>query len=144
MGNSDITTHKFSAVLNKKVEIGLAMNALAHMTAALVSLASSEQKEQMGFVDYADKDNGSHILSKDSFVILRADNSNQLRTARNAAKEAGLLTTDFTNTTFLGTYLEQIEQTKNTAETELEYFGICLFGEIERVNAITKKFQLWK
>lgn len=143
MSNQDITTHKFVAVLNKKVEIGKVMNVLAHMTASLVAQATDEQKEDMRMVDYQDKDGNSHIASTNSFVILKADNGNQIRNVRNGAKEKGLLYVDFTNTMQEGTYLEQLERTAQTQEAELEYYGIVLFGKIEEVSELTKKFRLW-
>jgi hypothetical protein len=145
MGNQDITTHKFVAVLNKKAELGKVVNALAHMSLGLGASATPEEKELMGFIDYIDRDGNHHDnLSKNSFVILRADNSNQIRTARNSALEKGIRVVDFTSTMQEGTYLEQIDRTKETPEAELEYYGICMFGPIAEINELTRKFQLWK
>ena len=145
MSNQDVTTHKFVAILNKKVEIGKIMNALAHATAGLVATATQEQIAEMGFVDYTDKDGNVHkSLSKNSFVILKADNGNQIRTVRNNAKERGIHFIDFTNTMQTGTYLEQIELTKQTPEAELDYLAIVLFGPIAEISEITKKFSLWQ
>src|SRR3989344_2518972 len=110
MSNKDVTTHKFVAVISKKVEAGKAFNA----------------------------------LSKNSFVILRADNSNQIRTAKNAALEKGIKVVDFAHTMQEGTYIEQVNNTKETAEAELEYYGICMFGPIAAISELTRKFQLWK
>lgn len=44
----------------------------------------------------------------------------------------------------IGTYLEQIERTKQTKEEELVYFGIVLFGDWDKVSELTRKFSLWK
>ena len=44
----------------------------------------------------------------------------------------------------VGTYLEQQQRTKETPEIELEYYGVCLFGEINTVNELTRKFSLWR
>lgn len=143
MSNQDVTTHKFVAVLNKKVEIGKAMNVLAHITASLVAQATPEQIQEMGIVDYVDKDGNFHKASKNSFVILKADNGNQIRTVRNAAKEKRILFVDFTNTMQEGTFLEQIDRTKQTPEGELDYYGIVLFGEIAEISELTRKFRLW-
>lgn len=139
------TTHKFVAVLNRKVEPGRLMNALAHVTAGLLSTATPEEKETMGFVDYLDS-NGDNLgsMSKNGFIILSADNSNQLRTLRNAAKSAGMRTIQFTNTTCEGTYLDQIKNSAETAEESLEYFAIAMFGEKGALSALTKKFSLWR
>ena len=144
MSNQDVTTHKFAAVLNKKVEIGKVLNVLAHLSISLVTNASPEQTQNMGVVDYIDKDGNTHQASKNSFVILRADNGNQIRSVRNAAKEKGVLFVDFTNTMQDGTFLEQLERTKQTPEAEIDYYGIVLFGEIDQMSELTKKFSLWR
>lgn len=66
------------------------MNALAHMSIGLVASNTGKILE-MGFEDYIDKDNDVHpSLSKNSYVILKADNGNQIRTVRNMAKEKGI------------------------------------------------------
>jgi hypothetical protein len=145
MSNQDVTTHKFVAVLGKKVDAGKVLNAVGHMSLGIVASASPEEIKLMGFVDYTDKEGGRHpSLSKNSYVILRADNSNQIRTVRNAALAQGIHCIDFTNTMQEGTYLEQLERTRMTSEAELEYYGICMFGEIVKISEITKKFSLWK
>ncbi|MGH7246051.1 MAG: DUF2000 domain-containing protein [Candidatus Levyibacteriota bacterium] len=145
MGNQDVTTHKFVAILSKKVEVGKIMNALGHMSIGLVASAHPDMIKEMGFVDYADKDGTFHkSLSKNSFVILQADNGNQIRTARLAAIAKSIHFIDFTNTMQTGTYLEQLETTRQTPEAQLDYYGIILFGKIEEVSEITRKFSLWR
>lgn len=44
----------------------------------------------------------------------------------------------------VGSYLEQKERTKTTPEIELEYYGICMFGDKTVINDFTKKFSLWR
>ncbi len=122
MGNQDVTTHKFVAVLNRKIEPGKVINALAHVSLGLVAGASPGEIADMGFIDYVDKDGNHHRnLSKNSYVILRADNSNQIRILRERALEKRVAIVDFTNTMQEGTYHEQVERTKMTLEAELLY-----------------------
>lgn len=136
-------THKFVVVLNKKIPVGNVINAVGHMAAGLVAECGAPQ--EMRFETYVDKDGGQHkSISDNPFIVLRADNSNQLRTFRNNLIEAGFPVTDFTNTMTEGTYAEQHERTKNTPEAELEYYGVCTFGEIDKLNSLTKKFSLWR
>lgn len=144
MSNQDVTTHKFVAILNKKVEVGKILNVLGHITVSLVTGIPEEERETLGIVDYMDKDGNSHKASKNSFVILQADNGNQIRNARNLAKEMNIQYVDFTNTMQEGTFLEQLERTVQTPESELDYYGLLLFGEIEKVNEVTRKFSLWR
>lgn len=136
-------THKFVAVLNKKVPVGNLMNALGHITAGLA--ASYPNKEAMRFDNYEDGDGNAHTnISDNPFIVLQADNSNKLRTLREALLEADLPCVDFTSTMTEGTYAEQQEHTKRTAEANLEYWGVVTFGEIEKLNQLTKKFSLWR
>lgn len=136
-------THKFVAVLNKKIPVNLLMNALGHMAAGLS--ASYPNIPEMRFASYFDKDGGDHkSISDNPFIILAADNSNKIRTLRNALIEKGIHFVDFTSTMTVGTYLEQQQRTKETPELNLEYFGLCLFGEISQINELTRKFSLWR
>lgn len=138
----DERSKRFIAVLNRKIEPGKLMNALGHMTAGLTG--GYGKHEDMCFLRYEDKDGGIHPnISHFPFIALRADNSNQIRTVRNEALARNIAFTDFTNTMTVGTSLEQQEKTKATAEAELEYFGICLFGDTEILREFTKKFSLY-
>jgi hypothetical protein len=137
------TTHKFVAVLNKKVPVGNLMNALGHITAGFA--ASYPNQDEMRFDNYEDADGNAHPnISDNPFIILQADNSNKIRTFRQALIDEGIRFVDFTSTMTEGTYAEQQERTKATPEAELEYWGIVTFGEIEKLNALTKKFSLWR
>lgn len=135
-----MTTKKFVAVLNKKIETGKIMNALAHMT---VGLVDSHREQDMGVIDYADKDGGAHVASKFPYIILRADNSNKIRTLRSACIEKNIPFASFTSAMTVGGWEEQVERSKVTPEPELEYYGICLLGEKEELDELTKKFSLW-
>ncbi|MDP3976380.1 MAG: DUF2000 domain-containing protein [bacterium] len=138
------TTHKFVALMNKKVEPGRIMNAIGHLTAGLVNRATEEQRQAMRFQDYIDANGGVHpSISDDPFIILKADNSNKIRTVRNTCIQQGIPFTDFTHTMVEGTYLDQQNRTKETLEEQLEYFGIVLFGPIEVIRELTGKFSLW-
>ena len=137
------TTHKFIAVLNKKIPSGNVMNALAHATAGLA--ATYPAADEMRFGNYVDKDGNTHAnISDNPFIILQADNSNKIRTLRNALAEAGMHFTDFTDTMTVGTYAEQQERTAATPEADLEYYGIVCFGPADKLEPLTKKFSLWR
>ena len=139
---SDLT-NKFVAVLNKKGEPGKLMNALAHMSAGLVG--GYADVESMRFDTYVDGDGGEHkSISDHPFIILRADNPNKLRTFREGLIEEAVHFVDFTSTMAVGTHEEQKECTKQTLESELEYYGVCAFGSASTIGKLTKKFSLWR
>lgn len=140
---ADELTNKFVAVLNKKIPVGNLLNALAHIAAGLS--ASYPNIPEMRFNSYFDKNGGDHkSISDHPFIILSADNSNQIRTLRNELIQANVHFVDFTSTMTVGTYEEQKERTKNTPEAELEYFGICAFGDKILLSQLMKKFSLWR
>lgn len=142
-GMADELKNKFVAVINKKIPVGNLLNALGHMAAGLA--ASYANIPEMRFDSYFDKDGGDHkSISDHPFIILSADNSNQIRTLRNELINAKVHFVDFTNTMTVGTYSEQKERTKNTPEAELEYFGISAFGDKVLLSQLTKKFSLWR
>lgn len=47
-------------VVNKHLERGKALNAIAHSCAGLVGIASNEVKEKMSFIDFANQDGSIH------------------------------------------------------------------------------------
>lgn len=119
------------------------MNALGHMAAGLSG--GYGETHRMNFLQYQDKDGGVHPnISYFPFMVLQADNSNQIRTVRTEALARNIPFTDFTNTMIVGTSEEQLEATVNTPEAELEYFGICLFGQTDELREFTKKFSIFK
>ena len=139
----DKNNYKFAFVVNKKIELGKIINAVGHLSASLMAKATEEQRENMLFVDYEDADNNKHLVSGLSLIILKAKNSNQIRTARERAIDAGVLYTDFVETMTEGSYKEQMERTSKLGEGDLNYWGLALFGEVDKVNEITKKFSLY-
>lgn len=133
--------NKLVAVMNEKIEPGIIMNALAHMC---IGFGSDIGKEPLRLTNYIDADEGVHPnISEMPFMILKA-NSNKIRALRLAAQQTGIQCLDFTDTMTVGTYLEQIERTKQTKEADLIYYGIVLFGDWEKVSELTRKFSLWK
>ncbi len=134
-------TNKLVAVMNEKIEPGVIMNALAHMS---IGFGSDIGKEPLRLTNYIDADGGSHPnISEMPFMILKA-NSNKIRALRALAQGAGIQCVDFTDTMTTGTYLEQLERTKQVKEADLIYYGIVLFGNWDKVSELTRKFSLWK
>ncbi len=138
----DENSKRFIAILNKKIEPGRLMNALGHITAGLVGGANTED---LCFLQYYDKNNGLHPnISHFPFIVLKADNSNKIRTVRDECIKRNLPFSDFTNTMTIGTSQEQQEATNNTPEEELEYYAIVLFGSTPELKEFTGKFSLYQ
>jgi hypothetical protein len=139
----DENSKRFLAILNEKIELGRLLNALGHMSAGLVGQLGGVS--DLCFLEYRDKDGGAHpSISHFPFIVLKAENSNQIRKVRGEALARGLPFTDFTQTMIVGTSAAQLEATAQSPEQELEYFGICLFSETAVLREFTKKFSLFK
>ncbi len=119
------------------------MNAIGHMTAGLVE-QHKHDTSLMRFRDFVDKDKTVHpSTSENGFIVLRSENSNQLRTLRKALITQGIKYTDFTDTMIPGDYATQQREFDLKAESELEYVGVCFFVPIEESRALTEKFSLF-
>src|ERR1700687_835443 len=108
--------NKLVAVMNEKIEPGILMNALAHMC---IGFGSEIGKDPLRLTNYVDADGNSHsFISEMPFMILKA-NSNKIKSLRQLATESGIPFVDFTDTMTVGSYLEQLERTKQTKEDDL-------------------------
>jgi len=137
----ELFQNKLVAVLNKSIETGKVMNALAHMC---IGLGSAIGQKDLRLTDYQDADGGSHpFISEIPFIIL-SENSNKIRKLRQVALAEHVLLNDFTDTMTIGSYQEQIERTALTKEGDLIYYGIVLFGDWVKVTELTKKCSLWR
>lgn len=133
--------NKLVAVLNKDIEPGKIMNALAHMA---IGLGAVIGKDALRLSDYRDADGGEHpFISEMPFIIL-SEKSNKIRKIRQEAMSHHILMNDFTDSMTLGTYQEQIERTAKIKEADLTYYGIVLFGDWDKVSELTKKCSLWR
>ena len=136
-------TDQFICVLNKKIEPAKLLNALGHMTAGLV-YQHRDNLAPMRFRDFIDMSKSVHpATSENGFIVLRADNSNQIRTLRNKLIELKIPFTDFTKAMVEGDYVTQQEEFDKTAEQDLEYFGVCFFMNKEKSRELTQKFSLY-
>ncbi|PTO75891.1 DUF2000 domain-containing protein [Vibrio splendidus] len=138
----DESQKRFIAILSKKMDLGRTLNVLGHLSVGLSNLLEGDETY---YVDYEDLDGNVHPnLSHYPFIVLKADNSNKLRKLREEAFSRGIKFTDFTSSMIEGGSAEQQQRTKEIKEEDLEYLGVCLFGDTETLREFTKKFSLYK
>ncbi len=132
---------KIVAVLSEKLETGTALNTLAHMALGMGTILGPDQGMMC---DYVDADGVHHpSISAYPFIVLKG-RPGKIREAIDAARAAGMQAVDFVNTMTIGTYKEQLDRTKATANAELEIYGAVFYGDFGKLNEITRKFSLYK
>lgn len=133
--------NKLVAIVNKDIETGVAMNAIAHMT---IGLGAQLDNTQLRLDNYQDNHGNTYPnISQIPFIILRGK-SGEIRKTVQAAKEHTIQFGAFLNTMTGGGYQEQLANTLEKSEDQLIYYGAVLFGPWEIVSQITKKLSLYK
>ena len=136
--------YKFVIAVNKTLEPGVALNAVAHTSLGICAKATLEQREQMHFISFVDGSGQTHEpISALSLIVLRATNG-ELKKLLQAAQECSVLSVDFLQTMTGATYVEQLEKTKSTIQDDLVYYAVGLFGPKDIIDSFTKKLSLWK
>ena len=138
-------THKFVIVLNEKSPAGKLLSATGQLSMSLYTDATSEQRENMNFVPFHSPTMNRLItLSTTSFVVLKGT-QNQLITLYSKTQEQGVLSAIFTSTmSFNGIEEDLIQKTANTDLEQVELYGVGLFGLINELAPLTKKFSVFK
>ena len=142
---SDELTHRVVIALDKTLEPGRAMNAIAHMMAGLSAMmAQQNQIQDLRFQDYKDKDDLIYPSISDLPMIVMKGKKGEVKKLSIAAKEENMPTTSFLDTMVEGTYADQHERTNQRASEEILYFGTCVFGENTKLREMTKRLSLWQ
>jgi hypothetical protein len=132
--------NKLVALVNKDLEIGIAMNAVAH---ASLAMGAKLGAEAIHIKDYQDKNGGLWPISGMPYIVLRGKPS-EIRKAIQQAKEENILNLSFLETMTGGTYQEQMARTQELMPEDMVYYCSVLYGPLEKVSLITKRFSLYK
>ncbi len=132
--------NKLVIMVNKDIEIGVAMNAIAHTSLALGAILG---KEKAFLTDYKDLSGNVWAMSGMPYIVLRGKSA-EIKKAVLAAKEAHIIHNVFVGTMTGGTYIEQTENISKVTEEDHSYYAAALLGDPAKVSLITKRFSLYK
>jgi len=134
--------YKFVIVINKNLEPGVALNAASHLALGLVGSAQKADIDEMHFVDYSDANGTIYPSISGCPAIILIGTSNEIKKILDAARDQKILHTAFLETMTGGTYIEQLDRTKNTKD--VVYYGAALFGKKDILDPLTKRLSLYK
>ncbi|MFC7484808.1 DUF2000 domain-containing protein [Luedemannella flava] len=133
---------KFTAVLNKKYDVAVLMNALAHLASGLSSLVPAEES---AFLDYECPAGGFvSAISQYPYIVLSAKNGNQIRTLRDELAKADIAHNVFVSTMLGASAADQLQATKSADLADLDFMGITFFGASAVTDPLTRKFSLFR
>jgi hypothetical protein len=133
---------KIVIVIDKTLEQWQVLNTVAHISAYI----GHKLGDDFGTGDFFEtKDAYSHPRNSQYPIILLRAKPTQLQNLMSKVRESGLLYHGFIREMIETTDDKEIVDTlSNKNDDEIDYLGIGIFGEIDKLNTLTKQYQTWR
>ncbi len=137
----DLENEKCVIVIDETLPLGIIAN-----TAAILGITLGRQMPQVVGADVADQSGNVHLgIIEFPVPVLRgtAESIKQIREKLYQPDYSGLTVVDFSDLAQgCKTYEEFIDKMSGVPESELQYFGVAIYGEKKKVNKLTGSLPL--
>ena len=129
-------------VVSKELEQWQVLNAVAHISAYI----GNQLKNSFGTGEnFVTKDGYNHPRNSQYAIITLRAKPGQLPNLMSKVRESGLLYHGFIREMIETTDDSEIVKTlAGKPDEEIEYLGVGIFGPKDKVDALTKNYQLWR
>jgi hypothetical protein len=138
----DYHERKIVGVLNSRLEAGIALNVLGHLAISIGYHATGH----MGRGSYKDKSGVTHQgISKYPVIITRVKEGTLRKAIESARLDKRILVADFPSQMLETGHDDELAASiADNDENQIIYFGALMYGPSEAIDAITRKFSLWR
>jgi hypothetical protein len=133
--------HKFVIVLNKKQDISRLLSAIGHVA---IGIAGSQSSDELSLVTYVDADGGQYPSVSDWSVVVLRGGAGQLKNLRRDLEAEDLPCVAYLDTMLAGGSEAQQAKTRDRPGEDIEILALATFGEVTRLDPLTKKFSVWR
>jgi hypothetical protein len=136
------TPHKFVIVLNKRRELPEMISGIGHVAFGLGG--SHQPPSDLSLITYVDADGTEYPSVSDWSVVVLRGGSGQMKNLKTALEAEGLPCVTYLDTMLSGGSQAQQERTKETTGEDIELLALATFGEVTKLDPLTKKFSVWR
>jgi Protein of unknown function (DUF2000) len=144
--DTEMDNVKIVVAVNKRLELGRALNAAAHAVLGLSCSDSTNEsydpRHRFRVIDYAVADAAGFLASALPLIVLRAK-AGTLSRLRADLLAAGLPAIAFHEEMVGGTYVEQLKRAATRTTDDLELYAVATVGPSEILDPLTRRCSLY-
>lgn len=138
----DYREKKTVIVLNSKLDVGVALNVVGHLSLSLGHYATDHMGREFLIDGSGEKHRG---ISKYPVIITKVKGEKLKKSLIQAKELNNILVIDYPEAMYeTGHDDELAEALSKQKKDEINYYGFIMYGNADDINSISGKFSLWR